>query len=369
MDRKTLETAILSLGEHKDLLARFKAAPEAVGAELGLDPEWSQIVAKGDRDRLRSEGLPDGITILVSRWFQDNIGDSDSKGTFVFDGRQSSEPPHPPLNLQFAGACSHVPDLLARPEIDPPDAVGRLLDGYAKLKANIEDAKLDVLLVSADCHFQSFQTAATVIGVGARHAGSMTFFKRPDLDADVPGDPAFAQDLVEAVRTAGLEVEAAPRVELDHGLVVPLRLILSDNRLPVVPIITQPARGFSPFGARKFGEALRQAIEGSGKRVGFLATGGLSHWLDPGKYGSVDTAFDGFILDLIKAGRGLDLSNFEPYPLLDHGQYEILNWVIMLAVLGAGVKGEVYAYEPMKASGGGWAVANMRFEPREPAHV
>lgn len=369
MDRKILEKAILSLGENKELLARFKAAPEAVGFELGLDGEWSQVIAKGERDRLRSEGLPDGITILVSRWFKDDIGDSQSKGAFVFDGRASTETPNPPLNLHFAGGCSHVPDLLARPEIDPPEAVARLLGGYAKLKQDIEAARLDVLLVSADCHFQSFQTAATVVGVGARHVGSMAFFKRPDLDADMPGDPAFAQALVEAVRAAGLEVEAAPKVELDHGLVVPLRLMLNDSRVRVVPIITQPARSFSPFGARKFGEALRQAIQNSGQRIGFLATGGLSHWLDPGKYGAVDTAFDGFILDLLKAGRGLDLSNFEPYPLLDHGQYEILNWVIMLAALGGGVKGEVYAYEPMQASGGGWAVANMRFQPKTAARA
>jgi len=36
-----------------------------------------------------------------------------------------------------------------------------------------------------------------------------------------------------------------------------------------------------------------------------------------------------------------------------------MNWLIMLGVVGAGVRGEVYAYEPMKASGGGWAVLNM----------
>lgn len=364
MDRKTIETAILTIADNKDLLARFKTDPAGVGAELGLDEDWSQVIAAGDRDRLRAQGLPDGITILVSRWFKDDVNDSASTGKFVFDGRVSTETPKPPRNLFFAGGCSHVPDLLARPEIDPADAVARLLNGYARLKADIEAAKLDVLLISADCHFQSFETAATVIGVGDMHAGSMSFFKRPDLDARAPGDPAFAQQLVDAVRAEGLEVEAAPKVELDHGLVVPLRLLLDDMNLPVVPVITQPARAFSPFGARAFGTALRETIERSGKRVGFLATGGLSHWLEPGKYGKVDEAFDGFILDLIKAGRGLDLSNFEPYPLLDHGQYEILNWVIMLAVVGGGVRGEVYAYEPMQNSGGGWAVANMRFEQK-----
>jgi aromatic ring-opening dioxygenase catalytic subunit (LigB family) len=359
MERKIIENAILSLGKDRALLARFKAAPAEVGAEVGLDAEWSQIVASGNRDRLRSQGLPDGITILVRRWFQDDLGDRQSKGLFQWDGAHSSAVPTPPHNLYFAGGCSHVPDLLARPEVDPPEAVERLVSGYRRLRQAIEEARLDVLMMSADCHFQSFETAATVVGIGERHSGSMAFFKRPDLDADVSGDPQFARTLVTAVRAAGLEVEAAPRVDLDHGLIVPLRLLLPDAAVKVIPIITQPARGFSPFNARAFGEALRPAIEASGKRVGFLATGGLSHWLDPGKYGFVDEPFDRFILDLLRAGRGLDLSHLEPYPLLEHGQYEFLNWLIMLAVAGAGLKADLYAYEPLQVSGGGWTVANL----------
>jgi aromatic ring-opening dioxygenase catalytic subunit (LigB family) len=359
MDRKVLENAILTLGKDPELLARFKAAPIEVGAEMGLDAHWARVVASGNRDELRARGLPDGVTILVSRWFQDELGDRHSKGRFEWDGQLSSATVSLPRNLCFAGGCSHVPDLLARPEVDPPEAVARLLSGYAKLRQSIAAARLDVILISADCHFQSFETAATVVGVGTRHSGSMAFFKRPDLDADVAGDPSFALALVDAVRAVGLEVEAARRVDLDHGLIVPLRLLIPGNDIKVIPIITQPARGFSPFNARLFGEALRPAIEASGKRVGFLATGGLSHWLDPGKYGFVDEAFDGFVLDLLRAGRGLDLSSLEPYPLLEHGQYEFLNWLIMLAVAGAGLRGEVYAYEPLRASGGGWTVVDL----------
>jgi aromatic ring-opening dioxygenase catalytic subunit (LigB family) len=365
IEAKTLEHAILKLAGEMGLLARFRADPSGVGAELGLDADWSRVIADGDRDRLRTQGLPDGITILVSRWFKDDLGDSDSKGAFVFDGRVSDKDPVPPANLVFAGGCSHVPDLLARPEIDPEEAVSRLLAGYEKLRADIVKANIDTLLISADCHFQSFSTGATVIGVGDRHDGSMGFFRRPDLDAQVQGDADLAGKMIEAVRAAGLEVEAARTVELDHGLVVPLRLLLHDLDIKVVPIITQPARGFSPFGARAFGQALRPVIEASGRRVGFLATGGLSHWLDPGKYGAVDTAFDSFLLSLLKAGRGLEISNFEPYPLLDHGQYEILNWVIMLAVVGEGSKADIYAYEPMEASGGGWTVAHMNLGTSE----
>jgi protocatechuate 4,5-dioxygenase beta chain len=62
---------------------------------------------------------------------------------------------------------------------------------------------------------------------------------------------------------------------------------------------------------------------------------------------------------MIRAGRGADIANLEPLPLLEHGQYEFLNWLILLGIVGNGIRGEVYAYEALAASGGGWAVVNL----------
>ena len=359
MDTTALEQAILRLAIDADLLSAVRANPDTAGEQLGIEQDWAESILNADRDRLRSAGLNDGITILVSRWFKGDLGDSESTGRFVVDPNIPLDTPDVLDNLAFAGGCSHVPDLLARPEIDPADAVERLLAGFEKLAKNIADANLDVLLVTADCHFQKFGGASTVIGTGATHTGSMSFFQRPDLDLQLTGHPEFAVALVQAIQDARREVETAPQVDLDHGLIVPLRLMLPRPDLPVIPIITQPARGFSPFAAREFGQILRKVVAESGLRVGVLATGGLSHWLDPGKFGHVDVEFDTYLLQMMQAGRGSDLSQLEPYALLDHGQYEFLNWLIMLGLVGPGVRGDVYAYEPMQASGGGWAVVYM----------
>ncbi|MGW5149610.1 DODA-type extradiol aromatic ring-opening family dioxygenase [Rhodococcus koreensis] len=357
-ERADLERAVLALARDHALLERFHAAPTDVGAELGLDAEAAGAIAAGDRDRLRSAGVGDGITILVSRWFQTDLGDSTSKGAFTLDDGPLPDPDVPP-EVVFAGGCSHVPDLLARPGIDPADAVARLTDAYAELARRIAAAKPDVLLVTADCHFQSFQSGATVVGTAATHTGSMEFFGRPDLDLTLTGASHLAHQIVDTARGAGLAVEDAPEVQLDHGLVVPLRQVLPRPDLPVVPIITQPHRTFSPFGARAFGRSVRSVVQGSGLRVAMLATGGLSHWLDPGKFGHVDVEFDSHILRALDAGRGLDLANLEPFALLSHGQYEFENWIIMLSLIGPGVRGETIAYEPLAASGGGWAVVDM----------
>jgi hypothetical protein len=192
-DRSKIEEAILKIAGSSDLLKRFKANPAQVGGELGLDEEWSGIVSRGERDRLRSIGLSDGITILVSRWFSDDIGDSKSAGKLQVDTTSPIPDAKFPKNLVFAGGCSHVPDLLARPEIDPPDAVQRLLDGYAKLAEKLERAKADLLIATSDCHFQTFRTGGFVVGTAPQHRGSMGFFKRPDIDLGIKGDPAFAR--------------------------------------------------------------------------------------------------------------------------------------------------------------------------------
>lgn len=357
-DTGRIENAILTLARDPELLTRVRADPDSAAETLGVDSTWATAIVTGDRDRLRSAGVNDGITILVSRWFNDDYGDSTSHGRFTVNHDLPLPSARVPAGLVFAGGCSHVPDLLARPEIDPGDSVARLLVGYERLAADIAAADPDVLFVTADCHFQSFRTGHFVVGTGAQHTGSMEFFKRPDLDLTLMGDPDMAKAMVAAAHAAGLEVEEADRVDLDHGLIVPLRLLLPRPDLPVVPIITQPARSFSPYSARAFGAALRDVVD-SGKRVAMLATGGLSHWLDPGKFGHVDVEFDTYVLEMLQAGRGLDIGSLEPYPLLDHGQYEFLNWLIMLGLVGPGVRGEVYAYEPMQASGGGWTVVRM----------
>jgi aromatic ring-opening dioxygenase catalytic subunit (LigB family) len=358
-ERSTIEAVIRQLATDRDLLARFKADPEGVGAALGLDGEVANQVAEGDRGALRARGLDSGTTILVGRWFGDSAEDTASDVRFAVPEGAPLAPADVPTGLVFAGGCSHVPDFLARPEIDPPDQIERLSMGYDALAKRLAAAEPDVLIVTADNHFQRFETSGYVVGVGPRHVGSMSFFNRPDLDLELVGQETFGSQVVGAARSGGLEVEECQAIELDHGLIVPLRQLLPRQDLPVVPILTQPARSYSPFSARALGHAVRSVIEASGQRVGILATGGLSHWLDPGKFGFVDEEFDSYLLQMLQAGRAYDVGDMEPYPLLDHGQYEFLNWLIMLGIVGPGVAADVLAYEPMTASGGGWTVVDL----------
>ncbi len=360
MDRTTIEHAIRRLAEDRELLARFKDDPSGVGGGLGLTATVAAAIAAGDRGALRSLGVDSGLSILVGRWFGDSATDTARDTRFRVDPDIAVPPADVPAGLVFAGGCSHVPDYLVRPEIDPADQIERLGAGFRRLRERLAAARPDVVIVTADNHFQSFRTGGYVVGTGPCHNGSMAFFKRPDLDLAIAGDEVLARAIVQAARGAGLEIEEAPHIELDHGLIVPLREVLPRPDLSVVPVLTQPAKTFSPFGARALGRVLRAVVQESGRRVAMLATGGLSHWLDPGKFGFVDVEFDTYLLDMMRAGRGPEVGDLEPLPLLEHGQYEFPNWLIMLGLVGPGVPADVLAYEAMTASGGGWTVAEMR---------
>jgi len=119
------------------------------------------------------------------------------------------------------------------------------------------------------------------INANARHQGSYTSHEAPhmiqDLAYDYPGDPALADLIAQAAADAGLEVHAhrLKSLALEYGSIVPMRYMNGDGALKVLPVA-------SPLFAsveenRKFGDACRRAIVGSGEKVAVLASGSLSH--------------------------------------------------------------------------------------------
>jgi len=95
---------------------------------------------------------------------------------------------------------------------------------------------------------------------------------------DVPRE--LAEACAAAVLEAGVDVAVSYRMQVDHGFAQPLEFLLGGlAEKPVIPVfinsVAVPLPGFAR--ARLLGEAIGSFTQGTGKRVLFLGSGGLSH--------------------------------------------------------------------------------------------
>lgn len=133
----------------------------------------------------------------------------------------------------------------------------------------------------------------------------------------VPGDIAVA--CVAAVRAADVDVAVSYDMVVDHGFSQTLTRVLGGlDRRPTLPIFVNGiAPPFVPFRrTRLLGEAVGRFAAGLGKRVLFLASGGMSH--HPTRYypayGTGEPAVTGWQLN---GGKGEGLTREEWLTRLD----------------------------------------------------
>lgn len=161
----------------------------------------------------------------------------------------------------------HSPKLIG-PDI-PAHATG-IRAGAEALGAAVRALEPDLLVVQSShwaTPFLWFVSAET------KHRGTC---RDPDASAaldlayDRPGDPAFAEALVQGIRAAGMPAAPAADRSWDYGCAVPLQLLDPDQRLPVV-LLSTSLHSTLDEGLR-VGGLIRGAAETTGRRVVFVAS-------------------------------------------------------------------------------------------------
>jgi 4,5-DOPA dioxygenase extradiol len=128
-----------------------------------------------------------------------------------------------------------------------------------------------IVIVSAH-----WDTTLPTVGYAARPETIHDFWGFPDelyrLRYPATGCREAADEVVAAIRAAGLPAESDVERGLDHGAWVPLRLMFPDADVPVVPLSIQSSNG--PRGAFRLGQALAPLAA-----RGFLivASGNVTH--------------------------------------------------------------------------------------------
>jgi len=190
--------------------------------------------------------------------------------------------------------------------------------------------------------------------------------------------PEIAQKLVSGCLDEGFDVAWASAFRdgklVSHAHTEPALYLLQESGIAVVPIFVNAVHPPAPSPARcyAFGQALRRVIDRdlADRRMVLCASGGLSHFSPSHPWahhvgsryvGDISVAFDREIVDWMRAGEGQRLAALSSRSLIEHGEAELRQWIVMLGAIGA-VKPDFLVYEPLYRSIMGMGVGYWRPE-------
>jgi protocatechuate 4,5-dioxygenase, beta chain len=158
----------------------------------------------------------------------------------------------------------------------------------------------------------------------------------------VQGHPELAAHVTQSVIEQDFDLTIVNRMDVDHGLTVPLSLLFGQPKawpVKVIPLAVNVLLYPPPSGRRCFelGKAIRRAVESFDQdlSVQIWGTGGMSHQLQGTRAGLINSPWDNAFLDrLIEDPEGLSRVPHLEY-LREAGSeaIELVMWLIMRGAL------------------------------------
>jgi aromatic ring-opening dioxygenase catalytic subunit (LigB family) len=229
---------------------------------------------------------------------------------------------------------------------------------FAVLRADMERAKPDVLIVVANDQFVNFfwnNIPTFLVTVADEVKGQFTRHK-----FHYKNHKELGRAIVRAGMEKGVDFSFGEYVELQHTQMVPLYFILRESGIPILPIYVNTWVDPTPTPRRCYqvGELLRAVADASPERIAILATGGLSHYPGSPRIGEIDTQFDHKLLEVMRAGKGRSLAEHSVEDLFQAGDTEFLNWMVVLGAIGD-AKASYTSYMPDYVATG-WGFASWK---------
>jgi 2,3-dihydroxyphenylpropionate 1,2-dioxygenase len=247
------------------------------------------------------------------------------------------------MDLHYSMAPSGT---ASRPTLDQQKKLRQDAEtAFAALRSDLEQANPDVLIVVANDQFVNFfwnniptffvTTADEVKGQFTQH--KFHYKNHREL----------GKAIVRAGMEKGIDFSYGEDIELQHTQNVPLYFLLPQPTIPILPVYVNtwvdPAP--SPRRCYQVGELIRAVADRSSERVAILATGGLSHFPGSPRIGEIDENFDHQLLDVMRQGKGKSLVDYSVQDLLQAGDTEFLNWMVVVGAIGE-AKATYTAYMP-----------------------
>jgi protocatechuate 4,5-dioxygenase, beta chain len=235
-----------------------------------------------------------------------------------------------------------------------------VFDGFEFSKKWIADLKPDVIILVYNDHASAFD--ATIIPTFALGCAS----EFPPADEGwgprpvptVIGHPILASHMAQSLILDEFDMTIINKMDVDHGLTVPLTLMFGQPKewpCRIIPLPVNVVQFPPPTGNRCFnlGRAIKRAVESYPEdlKVVIFGTGGMSHQLQGMRAGLINKDWDKRFLDSL-AG---DAEVARRIPFIEYVReagsegIEMVMWLISRGALEPKVK-EVYRFYHVPAS-------------------
>lgn len=243
-------------------------------------------------------------------------------------------------------ATSHVPAIGAAIDNGKTgdDYWKPLFAGYEYVKAWAKREKPDVVLLVFNDHATAFDMnfiPTFALGCAAEFVPADEGWG-PRPVPTVKGHPELAAHIAQEVIQDNFDLTIINKMDVDHGLTVPLSLVFGEVDewpCPVIPLAVNVVLYPPPSGQRCFdlGKSLRKAIESFPEdlNVHIWGTGGMSHQLQGSRAGLINSEFDNAFLDQIVDDAG----ELAKKPHIDYVReagsegVELVMWLVMRGAL------------------------------------
>lgn len=230
---------------------------------------------------------------------------------------------------------------------------------YAALRSDLKAARPDALIVIANDQFVNFffnniptffvTLAEEVKGQFTRH--NFRYKNHKEL----------GRAILKAGLERGIDFSFGEYIELQHTQAVPLYFLLPEPEIPILPIYVNTWVDPLPTPGRcyRLGELIREVAASRSERLAILATGGLSHFPGSPRIGEIDTQFDHKLLEIMREGKGRTLADYSLEQLLQAGDSEFLNWMVVLGTVGDRKAAATFYMPDHVATGWGFVSWNL----------
>lgn len=209
------------------------------------------------------------------------------------------------------GICtSHVPAIGAAIDLKKTDEDywRPLFAGYEYAKEWIKKDKPDVVILVFNDHATAFDMniiPTFAVGCAAEFEPADEGWGARPVPV-VKGHPELASHIAQSVIEDDFDLTIVNKMDVDHGLTVPLSLMFGEpDEWPcqIIPVAVNVVLYPAPSGKRCFdlGKAIRRAVDSFPEdlNVQVWGTGGMSHQLQGPRAGLINSEFDNSFLDSI----------------------------------------------------------------------